>query len=74
MLGASVVAALRRLIEKWSGIETAAKSAEDEMAAAKRGVEEAVARLEEAGGDTESGTKQGWYCLIADSARCDPAG
>ena len=54
VLGASIIAALRGLIEKWSGIETAAKSADDEMASAKRGVDEAFAKLEEVGGNAEA--------------------
>lgn len=54
VLGASTVAPLRELIEKWSGIEAAVTSAEKEIDVAKRRVEEALAKLGEAGGDIEA--------------------
>lgn len=51
LLGASVVGALRALIETRSGIEAALKSATDELSEARRRVDESQARLREAGGD-----------------------
>jgi uncharacterized protein YhaN len=55
VLGASVEGALRVLIEARSGIEAALKSAADELAEAARRLEEARAKLREAGGDREAG-------------------
>lgn len=55
VLGASVVGALRALIETRSGIEAALKSAADELSEARRRLEAAQARLGEAGGDPETG-------------------
>lgn len=54
VLGASVVAALRELIEKRSGIEAALKTADDEVSAARYRLEEAAAKLDEAGGGNEA--------------------
>ncbi|SEG69224.1 ATP-binding protein [Bosea lathyri] len=55
VLGASVVGALRTLIETRSGIEAALKSAADELSEARRRLDEAQARLGEAGGAPETG-------------------
>lgn len=53
LLGASIAASLRALIESWSGIEAALKAAENELDAARDRVEEARVQLEEAGGAGE---------------------
>lgn len=55
VLGASVVGALRTLIETRSGIEAALKSASDELSEARRRLDDAQARLGEAGSDPETG-------------------
>lgn len=55
VLGASVVGALRALIETRSGIDAALKSAADELSEARRRLDEAQARLGEAGSDPETG-------------------
>lgn len=55
VLGASVVGALRTLIETRSGIEAALKSAADELSEARRRLDEAQARLGKAGGDPQTG-------------------
>jgi uncharacterized protein YhaN len=54
VLGAAVVGALRGLIETRSGVETALKSANDELSEARRRLEEAEGRLKQSGGRTEA--------------------
>jgi uncharacterized protein YhaN len=54
VLGASVMGALRALIETRSGIDAALKSATDELSEARRRLDEARAKLREAGGDPET--------------------
>ncbi|MBX9909280.1 MAG: AAA family ATPase [Beijerinckiaceae bacterium] len=54
VLGASVVGALRALIETRSGIDAALKSAADELSEARRRLDEAQAKLREVGGDPEA--------------------
>lgn len=58
VLGASVVGALRSLIETRSGIEAALKSATDELSVARRRFDEAHLKLSEAGGEPETGQGQ----------------
>ena len=53
VLGASVVGALRVLIETRSGIEAEVKSATGELSEARRRLDEARTKLREAGGDSE---------------------
>jgi len=54
VLGASITASLQALVESWSGIEAALKAAENELDAARGGVEEARVQLDAAGGTSES--------------------
>lgn len=53
LLGASIAASLRELIESWSGIEATLKAAKNELDAARSRVEEARGQLEVAGGVRE---------------------
>jgi uncharacterized protein YhaN len=55
VLGVSVVGALRALIETRSGVEAAAKSADDELFEARRRLEDAKPTLDEAGGRARPG-------------------
>lgn len=55
VLGASVVGALRTLIETRSGIDAKLKSAADELSEARRRLDEAQARVGETGGLPETG-------------------
>ena len=74
VLGASVVGALRTLIETRSGIEAALKSAADELSEARRRLDEAQARLGKAGGDPQTGQgRETWMSLAATvaAARAD---
>ncbi len=74
VLGASVVGALRTLIETHSGIEAALKSAADELSEARRRLDEAQARLGKAGGDPQTGQgRETWMSLAATvaAARAD---
>lgn len=75
VLGASVVGALRTLIETRSGIEAALKSAADELSEARRRLDEAQARLGEAGGDPETGqgreTRMSSLAAAVAAARAD---
>lgn len=75
VLGASVVGALRALIETRSGIEAALKSAADELSEARRRLDEAQARLGEAGGDPETGkgreTRMSSLAATVAAARAD---
>lgn len=75
VLGASVVGALRALIETRSGIDAALKSAADELSEARRRLDEAQARLGEAGGDPETGegreTRMSSLAATVTAARAD---
>ncbi|WP_432212091.1 AAA family ATPase [Bosea vestrisii] len=75
VLGASVMGALRALIETRSGIEAALKSAADELSEARRRLEEAQAKLREAGGDPEMGqgreTRMSLLAATVAAARSD---
>lgn len=75
VLGASVVGALRTLIETRSGIEAALNSTADELSEARRRLDEAQARLGEAGGDPETGrgreTRMSSLAAAVAAARAD---
>jgi uncharacterized protein YhaN len=75
VLGASVVGALRTVIETRSGIEAALKSSADELSEARRRWDEAQARLREAGGDPEAAqgreTRMSWLAATVAAARAD---
>ena len=75
VLGASVVGALRALIETRSGINAALKSAADELSKARRRLDEAQARLGEAGSDPETGqgreTRMSSLAATVAAARAD---
>lgn len=75
VLGASVVGALRALIETRSGVEAALKSSADELSEARRRVDEAQAKLRQAGGDPEMGqgreTRMSSLAATVAAARAD---
>ena len=75
VLAASVVGALRGLIETRSGIEAALKSAANELSEARRRLDEAQARLGEAGGAPETGqgreTRMSSLAVTVAAARAD---
>ncbi|SFK63864.1 ATP-binding protein [Methylocapsa palsarum] len=55
VLGASIVGALRKLIETRSGVEAAAKAADNELSEARRRLDEAGSNLEAAGDRQDAG-------------------
>jgi len=75
VLGASVVGALRALIETRSGIEAALKSATSELSEARRRSDDAQVRLRKAGGDSETGqgrqTRMSSLAVSVATARAD---
>jgi uncharacterized protein YhaN len=75
VLGASVVGALRVLIETRSGIEAALRSAADELSEARRRLNEAQTKLREAGGDPEAAqggeTRMSLLAATVAAARAD---